>query len=80
MVPIESSILAIPAQGMTGLEVKARVAAQVLSNYWEVQIDCLDFEARIIRLLIDAIFDVAGVSHPLASNFDAGRLRPSSIK
>lgn len=73
MEPVESAILAMPARGIAGLEVKARVAAHVLSNYWEVPLDRLDFDARVVRLLIDAVFGAAGVSNPLSSDLDSAR-------
>jgi hypothetical protein len=74
MEPVESAILAIPARGMAGLEVKARVAAHVVSNYWDVPLDRLDFDARVVRLVIDAVFGAAGVPHPLEPDLDPARL------
>jgi hypothetical protein len=74
METVESAILAIPARGMAGLEVKARVAAHVVSDYWDVPLDRLDFDARVVRLVIDAVFGAAGVPHPLAPELDPAGL------
>jgi len=62
MEPIERAILAIPADSIAGVAVKARVAAHVVSNYWDVPLDRLDLHARAFRLLIEAVCSVAGVS------------------
>jgi hypothetical protein len=64
MEPIERAILAIPADGMAGVAVKARVAAHVVSNYWDVPLDRLDLDARAFQLLVEAVCSVAGVSLP----------------
>jgi hypothetical protein len=68
MEPIERAILAIPADSMAGVAVKARVAAHVVSNYWDVPLDRLDLDARVFRLLVEAICSVAGASLPFPSN------------
>jgi hypothetical protein len=65
MEPIERAILALPAAGMEGVAVKARVAAQVVSNYWDIPLDRLDLDAKVLRLLIEAICSVAGLSLPV---------------
>jgi hypothetical protein len=57
--PIERAIMETPAHTMAGLGVKARHAAYVLSQYWEAPIDRIDWDARAVRLLIEAICDVA---------------------
>ena len=44
-----------PAYTAGGLGVKARHAAYVVSQYWESPVDQLDWDARVIRLLIEAI-------------------------
>jgi hypothetical protein len=62
--PIEHAIMATPAHTITGLGVKARHAAYVMSQYWEEPIDRIDWEARAVRLLIEAVCNVA--STPLA--------------
>ena len=65
--PIERAILATPAHTIVGLGVKARHAAYVTSQYWSESIDKIDWEARAIRLLIEAVCDV--VHTPLLSNY-----------
>jgi hypothetical protein len=64
MEPIERAILAIPADSLAGVAVKARVAAHVVSNYWDVPLDRLDLDARAFRLLVEAVCSVAGTSLP----------------
>jgi len=59
LAPIERAIMETPAYTIAGLGVKARHAAHVLSEYWEVPINQIDWEARTVRLLIEAICDVA---------------------
>jgi hypothetical protein len=59
--PIERSIVAIPAVTAAGLGVKARHAAHVLSHYWTVSPERLDWHARTVRLLIESTCTVAGV-------------------
>jgi hypothetical protein len=62
--PIERAIMQTPARTMAGLSLKARHAAYVTSQYWEAPIDKLDWDARAVRLLIEAVCDF--VSTPLA--------------
>lgn len=64
MEPIERAILTIPADGVAGVAVKARVAAHIVSNYWDVPLDQLDLDARAFRLLVEAVCNVAGTSPP----------------
>jgi hypothetical protein len=64
MAPIENAIMAIPAEGIAGIAVKARVAAHIVSNYWDVPLGQLDLDARAFRVLIEAICDIAGASLP----------------
>jgi hypothetical protein len=59
--PIERAIMAVPATTVVGLGVKARHAAQVLSNYWTDTPERLDWDARAVRLLIESTCNVAGV-------------------
>ena len=59
LAPIERAIMDTPACTIAGLGVKARHAAYVLSQYWEAPIDQIDWDARAVRLLIEAIWDVA---------------------
>jgi hypothetical protein len=51
-----------PAYTIIGLGVKARHAAYVMSQYWEEPTDRIDWEAQTVRLLIEAVCDVARVS------------------
>jgi hypothetical protein len=57
--PIEQAIMRTPACTIAALGVKARHAAYVLSQYWEAPIDRIDWDARAVRLLIEAVCDVA---------------------
>ncbi len=59
--PIERAIMESPAQTITGLSVKARHLAHVLSEYWEDPIDQISWEGRAVRLLVEAICEVARV-------------------
>lgn len=58
--PIERAIMATPAATVVGLGVKARHAAHVLSHYWIDPVDMLDWDARVVRLLIESVGAVAG--------------------
>jgi hypothetical protein len=62
--PVERAIMGTPAYTMTGLSVKARHLAYVLSEYWEAPIDQIGWEGRAVRLLVEAICNVA--STPLS--------------
>jgi hypothetical protein len=68
MEPIERAILTIPADSIAGAAVKARVAAHVVSNYWDVPLDQLDLDARAFRLLVEAVCNVAGTSLPFPTD------------
>jgi hypothetical protein len=57
--PVERAIMTTPACTIAGLAVKARHAAYVMSHYWEEPIDQIDWEAQAIRLLVEAVCDVA---------------------
>jgi hypothetical protein len=57
--PVEQAIMATPAHTIVGLGVKARHAAYVMSQYWEAPIDQIDWDARAVRLLIEAVCDAA---------------------
>ena len=48
-----------PARTIAGLGVKARHAAYVTSQYWNEPIDKIDWDARAVRLLIEAVCDSA---------------------
>jgi hypothetical protein len=62
--PIERAIMQTPARTMAGLSVKARHAAYVTSQYWEASVDKLDWDAQAVRLLIEAVCDVASTPLP----------------
>ena len=57
--PIEQSIMAIPARTIAGLGVKARHAAHVMSEHWDAPIDQIDWDARAVRFLIEAVCNLA---------------------
>lgn len=58
--PVERAIVAMPARTIAGLGVKARHAAYVMSEYWNAPIDRIDWDARAVRLLIEAVCEAAG--------------------
>lgn len=60
--PIEQAIMQTPARTIAGLSVKARHAAYVMSEYWNAPIDRIDWDARAVRLLIEAVCKSAGTS------------------
>ena len=62
--PIERAIMATPAQTIVGLGVKARHAAYLVSEHWDSSIEQIGWEARAVRLLIEAICKAAGVRLP----------------
>lgn len=74
MEPIERAILTIPADSIAGVAVKARVAAHVVSNYWDVPLDQLDLDARAFRLVVEAVCNVAGASVPIGSGHGPGAI------
>jgi hypothetical protein len=57
--PIEQAIMAIPARTVAGLAVKARHAAHVMSEHWDAPIDQIDWDARAVRFLIEAVCNLA---------------------
>jgi hypothetical protein len=57
--PIEQAIMQTRARTIAGLGVKARHAAYVMSQYWEEPIGQIDWEAQAVRLLVEAVCDVA---------------------
>jgi len=59
--PVERAVMAMPARTVAGLGVKARHAAYVMSEYWNAPIDRIDWDARAVRLLIEAVCEAAGV-------------------
>jgi hypothetical protein len=62
--PIERAIMETPACTIAGLGVKARHAAYVMSQYWEAPINQIDWDARAVRLLIEAVCDCARIPLP----------------
>jgi hypothetical protein len=56
--------MATPARTIVGLGVKARHAAYVVSEHWDSPIEQIDWDARAVRLLIEAICKAAGVRLP----------------
>ena len=62
--PIERAIMQAPACTIAGLGVKARHAAYVMSQYWEVPVDQNDWDAQVMRLLIEAACSLANVPLP----------------
>jgi hypothetical protein len=62
--PIEQAIMATPARTINRLGVKAHHAAYVMSHYWEAPIEQIDWDARAIRLLIEAVCLLANVPLP----------------
>jgi hypothetical protein len=65
--PVERAIMAIPARTIAGLGVKARHAAYVMSEFWDAPIDQIDWDARVVRLLIEAVCESSSVSLPFRS-------------
>jgi hypothetical protein len=76
--PIERAIMETRAQTIAGLGVKARHAAYVISQYWDVPIDKIDWDAQTIRLLIEAVCDFA--PKPLRSPNLKGTERGASCR
>ena len=62
--PLERAIMTMPARTTAGLAVKARHAAYVMSEYWNGPIDRIDWDARVVRHLIEAVCKVAHVPLP----------------
>jgi hypothetical protein len=68
--PVERAIIATPALTIVGLGIKARHAAYVVSEHWDAPIEQINWEARAIRLLIEAVCKAAGVRLPFPSEED----------
>jgi hypothetical protein len=66
--PIEQAIMQTPACTIAGLGVKARHAAYVMSHYWEEPIDQIDWEAQAVRLLVEAVCDIACTPLPFRNS------------
>ena len=69
--PVETAIMAMPARTIGGLGVKARHAAYVMSEYWNRPTDQIDWDARAVRRLIEAVCESAGMPLPLPGAPDA---------
>lgn len=62
--PVEQAIMATPAQTIAGLGIKARHAAYVVSEYWDAPVEQIDWNVRVVRLLIEDVCKAAGVLLP----------------
>jgi hypothetical protein len=69
--PVERAVMEMPARTVAGLGVKARHAAYVMSEYWNAPIDRIDWDARAVRLLIEAVCEAAAVPLPFDGASDA---------
>ena len=74
LAPIEQAIIATPARTIVGLGIKARHAAYVVAEHWDGPIEQMEWDARTVRLLIEAICQVAGVRLPFSNDADGGVL------
>jgi hypothetical protein len=70
--PIERAIMETRARTIEGLGVKARHATYVISQYWDVPIDKIDWDAQTIRLLIEAVCDFAPKPTPSQTGNERG--------
>ncbi|WP_316234920.1 MULTISPECIES: hypothetical protein [unclassified Bradyrhizobium] len=68
LAPIELAIMATPARTIVGLGIKARHAAHVVSEHWDVPIEQMEWDARVVRLLIEAICKIADVRLPFPND------------
>jgi hypothetical protein len=80
---VEKEILAARTPNLIGLGVKARLAAEAVSDYWGQPLDNLPREARAVRCLIEDVCRAAGLSLPVAESlgtaeFDATPDKPRS--
>jgi hypothetical protein len=62
--PIKQAIIQTAARTIPGLGVKARHAAYVMCQYWVTPIDHIDWDARAVRLLIEAVCYIARAPSP----------------
>jgi hypothetical protein len=69
---IEKAILSTPTPNLIGLGVKARMAAETVSDYWGWPLDDLPREARAVRCLIEDVCRAAGLALPVAHAPDPG--------
>jgi hypothetical protein len=66
--PVERAIMSTPARTIVGLGIKARHAAYVVSEHWDAPIEQNDWDARAVRLLIEAVCNAAGMRLPFAND------------
>jgi hypothetical protein len=66
--PVERAIMSTPARTIVGLGIKARHAAYVVSEHWDAPIEQTDWDARAVRLLIEAVCNAAGMRLPFAND------------
>jgi hypothetical protein len=77
--PVEQAIMATPAHTIAGLGVKARHAAHVMSQYWTAPIAEIDWDERVVRLLIESVCSLANVPLPFFDPDQAEtRIKPNS--
>jgi hypothetical protein len=67
---IEQAIMAIPAPTIASLGVKARHVAYVISKNWDARIEQIDWDARAVRSLIEAVCDVASIPFSFEPNLN----------
>jgi hypothetical protein len=65
---VEKEILAAQTPNLIGLGVKARLAAEAVSDYWGQPLDNLPREARAVRCLIEDVCRAAGLALPVAES------------
>jgi hypothetical protein len=80
---VEKEILAARTPNLIGLGVKARLAAEAVSDYWGQPLGNLPREARAVRCLIEDVCRAAGLALPVAESprtaeFDAPPDKPQS--
>ncbi|WP_316171088.1 hypothetical protein [Bradyrhizobium sp. SZCCHNRI1058] len=68
LAPVEQAIMGTPARTIAGLGVKARHAAYVVSEYWDMPLDRTDWHARAVRSLIEAVCELASVPYYFEPN------------
>lgn len=77
--PVEQAIMTTPARTIAGLGVKARHAAHVMSEYWTAPIAQIDWDAQVVRHLIESVCSLANVRLPFCDPDTAEhRVKPGS--
>jgi hypothetical protein len=64
---VENAILTAPTPNLLGLGVKARLAAEAVSDYWGRPLNNLPREARAVRCLIEDVCRAAGLTLPVVA-------------